>query len=549
MKAQGCVFRLIQAVLIAGAVLVSGANQASAQVRGPAYAAVQGVKIGTYDDFTRLLLRVNVPVAPQLFTLTNPDRLVIDMPRLGWQIPKPSGLVKSRLVKGYRFGLAAPNVSRLVFALSGPAQIVDYKMKPIMGQLGFEMDIALAEGPPALSRAEATAPSGASPGAPVVVYGDRSRAAVLPNAPVVDTSTRQAFRDRRFDPATADHDALGALIAGLNKGKAAPEPKVARVAPQRQEVVTVVSPAKPAAPVEVAPPVAVTPASESVIAKVAPPAPAAPKLEKTAKEETSSRIKFTSMIAALGPKLKPTPEAKPKRVAPRRRPVTIVIDPGHGGKDPGAGETVGLREASTVLAFSEELMALLESDPNYRAYATRRTDTFVELPDRVEFARDKNASLFISIHADWFSDPSVGGAGVFMLSEEDSIRSTAKLVANGEDKIAGIEVQKEREDVVRVLLDLSRRETQIWSRRFADMVREELALVTPLKRNFVKHNNFHVLKAPDMPSVLLELGYMSNEDDRERLTSAAWRKEAAKALKAAIDKWRIERGTREIALR
>jgi N-acetylmuramoyl-L-alanine amidase len=210
-----------------------------------------------------------------------------------------------------------------------------------------------------------------------------------------------------------------------------------------------------------------------------------------------------------------------------------------------------MREASTVLAFSEELMKLLEADPAYAAFATRRTDVFVELPDRVAFAREKNANLFISIHADWFDDPSVGGAGAYTLSEEHSIESTEEFVAKqGENgTIAGIDIGEARDDVLRVLLDLERRETQIGSSRFAEKVRDALARVTPVKRNFVGHQKFHVLKAPDMPSVLLELGFMSNPDDLKRLTSPEWRAKAAKALKSAIDAWRLERGVREASIR
>jgi N-acetylmuramoyl-L-alanine amidase len=195
-------------------------------------------------------------------------------------------------------------------------------------------------------------------------------------------------------------------------------------------------------------------------------------------------------------------------------------------------------------------MALLEADPDYAAFATRRSDRFVPLPDRVEFAREKNANLFISIHADWFDDPDVTGAGVYMLSEKDSIRSTEEFVSNQKDgTIAGIDIDEARDDVLRVLLDLERRETQIGSRRFAEVVRDKLSLVTPVKRNFLRHKKLHVLKAPDMPSVLLELGFMSNPEDRKRLASAEWRKETAAALKEAIDAWRRERGQREAMLR
>ena len=501
--------------------------------RGPVIASVDAVKIGTYDDFTRVVMHVNVPLSPKLFTLSGPDRLIIDLPRIGWNMPSPSGTVNSRLIHSYRFGLLTPSVSRLVFNLTGPAQIVDFKVTPLVGKVGYELDIRLA--PPVfrpfdryrLANNQTVRADGTPiPGAP----------GALPEAPVVDDSMRAAFRKRSFDPETAEYGALGALFGEQNEEiAAAPEPAESPAAISQEIVELLSRTARPLDPVE-----------EIVV--VSTPDTAVPLAPTVRREKRDDKV--TVMAMAI-----PGDVVPPKTIgkSPRKsghKPFRIVIDPGHGGHDPGAGELVGLREASAVLAFSEELMALLEADPEYLPFATRRSNKYVSLPDRVSFAREKQASLFISIHADWFDDASVGGAGAYMLSEEDSIRSIDELVTKKRArKVAGIDIRKEREDVVRVLLDLERRETQIGSRLFAEMVRDKLSLVTPVKRNFVKHNNFHVLKAPDMPSVLLELGFMSNPEDLKRLTSAEWRKTAAMALKEAIDAWRIERSAREIASR
>ncbi len=513
----------------------------TAEARGQVLASVDAVRIGTYDDFTRVVMHVNVPLSPKLLTLSAPDRLIIDLPRMGWNMPRPSGAVNSRLVQSYRFGLLTPSVSRLVFNLSGPAQIMDFKITPLVGKVGYELDIRLKE--------------------PTLEYRpfDRYRTAEeklnretdgLPVAPVVDDTTREAFRKRRFDPRTAEYGALGALFGGsalvAERPKQLPpaSPSLSR-AEVAAEVAALVERTERPVVKSVAKPRRIT------VAPVTKPRQVAPLKDVPKAREISEgdAVTVMAMTAPLGI-LKQEKAVEPPRRKPRRKPFRIVIDPGHGGRDPGAGEYVGLREASAVLAFSEELMALLEADPEYEAFATRRTDRFVALPDRVSFAREKKANLFISIHADWFDDATVGGAGAYMLSEKDSMRSIDELFKQEDTgKIAGIDIRKEREDVVRVLLDLERRETQIGSRLFAEMVRDKLSLVTPVKRNFVRHNNFHVLKAPDMPSVLLELGFMSNPEDLKRLTSAKWRKKTAKALKEAIDAWRIERGTREMALR
>ena len=505
MGAFACIRRVIRVALVAACIGAPSATMA--QTRGPVVASVDAVKIGTYDDFTRVVMHVNVPLTPKLFTLSDPNRLVIDLPRITWNMPRPNGMVRSRLIRDYSFGIATPRVSRLIFNLNGPAQIVDFKVTPLSSKVGYELDIRLAEAFRPFDRYRRHAENKTRIGDTVAIAKATPKA--LPAAPVVDTRTREEFRKRRFDPETAQYDALSALFAGMAGTpveKVEPE-AVAQDTPKSRK------------------------SSPKVIAMVAKPPRPAVTLPKVAEKPVEE------------PKRKPVTEAK-------REPFNIVLDPGHGGRDPGTGTQVGVREASAVLAFSEELMALLEADPDYAAFATRRSDRFVPLPDRVEFAREKNANLFISIHADWFDDPDVTGAGVYMLSEKDSIRSTEEFVSNQKDgTIAGIDIDEARDDVLRVLLDLERRETQIGSRRFAEVVRDKLSLVTPVKRNFLRHKKLHVLKAPDMPSVLLELGFMSNPEDRKRLASAEWRKETAAALKEAIDAWRRERGQREAMLR
>jgi len=536
--------RLIRCVAVAALVGLSGAQ--AAQARGPVVASVDAVKIGTYDNFTRVVMHVSVPLSPKLFTLSGPDRLIVDLPRIDWHMPRLNGVVRSRLIHSYRFGLHSPSVSRLVFNLTGPAQIVDFNVTPLIGKVGYELDIRLTE-PVARPfdryrlannqtfRADGTLIPGARDGS-------------LPEAPVVDDDTRETFRNRQFDPSTAEYGALGALFG--NDGSAGPEADPFALDDEIEIVIADIPSRAPrligVGPVATLPEETPEPAPQLAAAPVRP-ATAPPKPKAT---PGGVGDKVTVMAMTAPSVLLPDEPVAREPEKPRHEPFRVVIDPGHGGRDPGAGTQIGLREASSVLAFSEELMALLEADPDYLPFATRRTDKYVKLADRVSFAREKQAGLFISIHADWFDDPSVSGVGAHMLSEEDSIRSIDDLVTKKRaSKVAGIDILEEREDVVRVLLDLERRETQVGSRLFADIVRDKLSLVTPLRRNFVKHNNFHVLKAPDMPSLLLELGFMSNPEDRARLTSTEWRKTMALALKEAIDAWRAERGSREIASR
>ena len=481
-------------------------------VSGNSAPAVTNVRIGTFDGFSRIVLRTNAPLSPKLYTLGKPDRLIIDLPEVDWRIASPKGDVDSRLVRGFRFGLFEPGVSRLVLALSGPARIDSYGQRTLEDGKVFEFDIRLDELEPA-------PPIAVAPAEPRFAReNDAAPPSRLPKARLVDEDTRRAFGAAGFDPQAADFGALGSLLAALN-GPAETDAANAAEAPEEPAV--------------------------AILKRPLSPFPASPR-----------RPKDTATTAAPPETAKPespaTPEvtAKPKPKAVLK-PVRIVLDPGHGGKDPGTAPAgIGVTEKEVNLAFSLELRSLLAADPAYLVTMTRDDDTFVSLPDRVAGAKADDADLLVSIHADWFHDPTIKGATAYTLSEEASIR-TAEGIASGrgsEETVAGIHVNEERQDVVRVLLDLARRETQTRSRSFGELVIEEFEAVTPVVRG-VRNHDLHVLRTADLPAVLIELGYMSNEEDRALLQSPEWRLKTAKAVKRALDRWRIERGMREFARR
>lgn len=221
----------------------------------------------------------------------------------------------------------------------------------------------------------------------------------------------------------------------------------------------------------------------------------------------------------------------------------VVIDPGHGGIDAGAVGIDGVQEKEIVLAFSRVLKEELERTGRYQVLLTRDSDVFLSLRERVEFARRNNAALFISVHADKFRGRSVRGATVYTVSEEASDAETAALAAkeNKADVIAGLDLEAEPDEVTDILISLAQRETKNLSMRFAKGLVGSLRRQVDMNRNPHRFAGFRVLRAPDVPSVLLELGYVSNADDVRAMSSPAWRGRAAAAMIAAIDQFRAGR--------
>ena len=231
----------------------------------------------------------------------------------------------------------------------------------------------------------------------------------------------------------------------------------------------------------------------------------------------------------------PAVPAKPDGDA---RPL-IVLDPGHGGIDSGTHGAGGVSEKDVVLAFANDLRAKLEASGKYRVLMTREDDSFLALTERVRFARTQNAGLFISIHADALPkrEGQAEGATVYTLSEHASDAEAARLAdsENKADVIAGVDLSAEPDDVANILVDLAQRETKTFSLQFARAAVTDLKGTARLHKRPMRSAGFVVLKAPDVPSVLIELGYMSDKDDLSHLKSEDWRKRTAGALAQAVD--------------
>src|SRR5690242_8828819 len=220
------------------------------------------------------------------------------------------------------------------------------------------------------------------------------------------------------------------------------------------------------------------------------------------------------------------------------RPI-IVLDPGHGGIDSGTRAASGESEKDLALAFSLMLRDKLEKSGKYRVVMTRTDDTFIPLAERVHIARQRQAQLFISIHCDALPrrEGDARGASVYTLSEHASDAQAARLAdaENKADVIAGVNLAAEPGDIADILIDLAQRETKTFSIQFARSVLNEMKTTSRLHKHALKSAGFRVLMAPDVPSVLVELGYVSDKADLRLLESKAWRARTTDSMVQAVN--------------
>ena len=219
------------------------------------------------------------------------------------------------------------------------------------------------------------------------------------------------------------------------------------------------------------------------------------------------------------------------------RQIVVAIDAGHGGKDPGAIGTSGIREKDVVLRISKLLAAKINADPNMRAYMTRKDDRFVQLRQRMESARAAEADLFVSIHADSFKDRRVRGATVYVLSSKGATDEASKRLASRENAahlIGGVALEDMDRTLASVLLDLSQNASLSASIDIGSEMLEEIGQVTTIRKRKVQQAPFLVLKSPDVPSVLVETAFISNPRDESNLGSRGYREKLARAMYAGI---------------
>ncbi|MFB9951012.1 N-acetylmuramoyl-L-alanine amidase [Rhizobium puerariae] len=257
--------------------------------------------------------------------------------------------------------------------------------------------------------------------------------------------------------------------------------------------------------------------------------------------EMTSKDTFANLVRTQSWDMPAPPSPEPLALTEQDNVFTVAVDAGHGGIDAGAtGAATKTPEKTITLAFARALAERLGKIDGVKTVLTRDNDTFLSLSERVTLARQGHADLFISLHADTLAQKDIRGATVYTLSDKASDRMAENLAAreNLSDELAGYSIQSGPPEVADILLDLTRRETQAFSTALAANVVESFEGQVGLINNPHRYAGFQVLRAPDIPSVLLELGFLSNPEDEKLLLDEAWRQKVIDRLGDAVGRYR-----------
>jgi N-acetylmuramoyl-L-alanine amidase len=467
---------LVSRWLLAAWLVVASPGLASAA------ADVVNIRLGVYPDHTRVVLDLSAPAAYHIEPQTDPLRVVIALGDAGFRLTRGEPPAGNGLIKAIRIEQAAGAGSRMIIELAGPAHIRLSQMlqasESAPARIFFDLQPGQAD--------EIAAAITKNPILPASVPKPQARPAI--SGPLM------VANDAKADRMTAAE--IPVQIAST-------------------EAVAIPGTAEAATPIADLP--------------LPPTKPDDSDLEN--EDMAGADVAVVTVPAVQSP-------AKAVAGDDPRIP-TIVLDAGHGGKDPGAVGPNGTMEKDVNLQMAKQLKALLEATGRYKVVLTRTDDRLLPLRQRIEIARAAKADLFISIHADHNEKTNLRGASVYTLSETASDAEAAAVAAreNKDGVITGVDLTSQSPMVTSILIDLAQRETKNLSARFASLLTDQLAERTLVLRDSHRFAGFVVLKALDVPSVLLELGYLSNREDEAALSSKRHRRVVAKAIRDAIDRY------------
>ncbi|MDA8230977.1 MAG: N-acetylmuramoyl-L-alanine amidase [Magnetospirillum sp.] len=500
--------RLLLGIFAILAVLAPGAGWADT--------SVSGLRVGEHPDgVTRFVLDLSEAADFRIRLSDDPYRVIIESGHLAWMtvpaLKRPTGVVE-----GVRYSEAGA-AGRMVLALRQPARVKQaFVLSPREG-VGWRFVLDLKE----VSRQEFLAEAASPPRTvTAVVPADAAGQASLPAA----------------TPATPPPQP--AKIVVTSPAAAQPPPPEAAPLSVLQDRVSSASDSAPASTPEMGVPAGERGGEGGALLSAPMPAPQPRPAATPAVAAGGASVGSLPLTKVAAPVPAPSPEPKAKMPRGEYRPM-IVIDPGHGGVDPGAIGVSGIYEKNITLAVARELRRRLERTGRYRVHLTRDGDVFIPLHDRVAIARQYKADLFISLHADVVKDPQIRGLSVYTLSQTAS-DTEAQALADSENKvdlIAGIDLSHESADVANILIDLAQRETMNRSAVFAGDLVEELGREISLLTNTHRFAGFAVLKGPDVPAVLIETGYLSNESEERSLRQPEYRGRLARAITRAVDRF------------
>jgi N-acetylmuramoyl-L-alanine amidase len=510
---------------------------------GRAAVAVKAARLGSSVDSQRIVIELAAPVVYKYFTLSSPSRLVLDLEGVDPESPMLKELAATiktddTYLAGLRLAANRPGVTRLVADLK-------MQMRPLVtllrasGAMGPRLVIDLVPGAPVVMTPAKSAPTQADLALPDRVRANASEALQAPPPSQVSTvaETPPAAEKIIGKPAEPDHvQAAGADLATPSLPVAAPDQVKTVGAPP---VAVSPPPAKTVAPPAVLPIKAA--AKSAKVAKVVPRVIAPP--AAVVKPESIIRVAAADSLdrqveqaiqksdkAGVEAKLA-NPESSFKRL------VTVAIDAGHGGIDPGALGANGSHEKDITLAVARRLKMHIDNQEGMRAVLTRDGDYFIPLHERVNKARRNQADLFVSIHADAFLKSTAKGSSVFALSEKGASSAAARWLAkreNDADLVGGINIDVKNVYLKQTLIDLSQTATIADSLRLGKAVLDEIGEINSLHKPRVEQAGFAVLKAPDIPSILVETAFISNPDEEAKLNDEDYQDKMAAAIVSGI---------------
>ncbi|WP_042262725.1 N-acetylmuramoyl-L-alanine amidase [Paraburkholderia heleia] len=458
--------------------------------------SVIGVRVWPARDYTRVTIESDQPLQNTQQLLQGPDRLVVDL--TGLDLDDALKNLVSKItpndpqIQAVRVGQYQPHVVRMVFDLKGGVKPQVFTLAPI-GSYRYRLVFDLYP---------AVAPD---PLMDLLAQTERKQQQLDAHQAMKDSappSTPSTLAGPNTPPA---HDNSDAFFERYAQNDAGAPPGAPRAAPPVPPAVLAPRPGKPAAP--------------------KPPVVAQRNNDNDDDSASGDNYGFTAPKSSRGG---------------TTRLLTVAIDPGHGGEDPGAIGSAGTYEKHVALDIAKKLRAKIDAQPNMRAMMTRDADFFVPLNVRVQKARRVGADLFVSIHADAFTTPEARGSSVFALSEHGASSAAARWMANKEnasDQIGGISVQTADAAVNRALFDMSTTAQIRDSLRYGGFVLNEVGEINKLHKGSVEQAGFAVLKAPDIPSILVETAFISNPEEESKLNDDAYRDKMANAILKGIKRY------------
>lgn len=472
-------------------------------------AQLLAVRVWPAADYTRVTLESDTELKAQYFSVPNPDRLVIDVEglELNAQLRDLVRKVSSDdpYIAGIRVGQNRPKIARLVIDLKQSIKPQVFGLPPVAAyqhRLVFDLHPTQAPDPqlalkspqaasPQGNGAQTTLPAPAAGNAPATVASGGNAVAGSAQAAGDSNTATGAARPTVPGSTSSSHaansvnDALGEFIGDLRR----------------------------------------KPGDKTATAKASP------------KSDPRDGDKSDRELAIADPS--PTNTGVTGSLGAQRL-VIVALDAGHGGEDPGAVGPSGLYEKDVVLSVAQKLRARINAQPGMRAMLTRESDYFVPLQERVVKARRVQADLFVSIHADAFLNPQARGASVFALSENGATSAAARWMAqreNASDMVGGVNIKAKDAGVLKALLDMSTTAQIKDSIKLGNAVLGHLGKVSKLHKAHVEQAGFAVLKAPDIPSILVETGFISNPEEESKLHNEDYQSQLADALLLGIQRY------------